>query len=384
MTDRAVTLGEVCLAVVDCEHKTAPASPYGPAWAIGTPALAGDRIDFAQARRISDDTYREWTRRMVPRAGDLILAREAPVGRVALVPPDALIALGQRTVLLRPDPAKANARYLHALLASHELRQAMLSTAEGSTVAHLNVSDVRALSLPQLAGLPEQRAIADILGVLDDKIESNGQVGRTVRSLANAEYENSLVRGCRMVTLGNVAAFHNSRRVPLSAKQRSDMPGDYPYFGATGVFDRVGQYIFDDVIALVGEDGSVVNDDGSPVVQYVWGKSWVNNHAHVLTGAGISTELLVLALASVDVRPQVTGAVQAKLSMGNLRSVPLELPLEDHLPALEAAVASLFAMRRALEDESRTLAALRDALLPEFLSGRLRVPEAREQVEAVV
>ena len=135
---------------------------------------------------------------------------------------------------------------------------------------------------------------------------------------------------------------------------------------------------------MVGEDGSVVNDDGSPVVQYVWGKSWVNNHAHVLTGAGISTELLVLALASVDVRPQVTGAVQAKLSMGNLRSVPLELPLEDHLPALEAAVASLFAMRRALEDESRTLAALRDALLPEFLSGRLRVPEAREQVEAVV
>jgi len=166
-------LGDVSLAIVDCEHRTAPEDPDGTAWVVGTPALAWGSIDFAQARRVSESTYADWTRRMAPAVGDIILAREAPVGPAALVPPGMRVALGQRTVLIRPDPNAVEPRYLHAVLTSPRMQTAMKAKAEGSTVPHLNVAEVRDLGLPLLPSLVEQRAIAGILGALDDKIESN-------------------------------------------------------------------------------------------------------------------------------------------------------------------------------------------------------------------
>ena len=160
------------------------------------------------------------------------------------------------------------------------------------------------------------------------------------------------------------------------------MPGQYRYFGATGVFDFVDSYLFDAVHVLVGEDGSVITADGSPVTQYVWGKYWVNNHAHVLSGKGVSDELLFLALRNADVRSAITGAVQAKLSMGNLKAVELYLPDKGKLRVLEEQVSDLFAGLRVSEDESCLLEATRDTLLPGLISGRIRALAAPEFVEA--
>src|SRR5690606_30540301 len=128
--------------------------------------------------------------------------------------------------------------------------------------------------------------------------------------------------GWKYAPLSEFIEILDSRRVPLSGKQRAERRGIYPYHGAAGVMDFVDDYLFDGIHVLIGEDGSVVKDDGRPYTQYVWGKFWVNNHAHVLRGRGITNETLLIFLDQCDIAPFVTGAVQPKLSQGNLKKIP--------------------------------------------------------------
>ncbi|WP_292701459.1 hypothetical protein, partial [Microbacterium sp. 69-10] len=125
-------LDEACTHVVDCEHKTAPIDESGEYFAVGTPAMRDHRIDFSEARRISRETFNTWTRRLRPQPGDLLLAREAPVGPVVRLPDSAHVAPGQRTVILRPDLAVTSSRFLYYLLRSPKMQAELLVKAEGS------------------------------------------------------------------------------------------------------------------------------------------------------------------------------------------------------------------------------------------------------------
>lgn len=334
----------------------------------------GRTID-ATNQTVTEEGIANSSARVLP-AGTVCLSRTASVGYVVVM--GVPMATSQDFVNWVCG-AEIDRRYLKYVLQLE--RETLLRFASGTTHQTIYFPEAKAFHV-LLPALDEQRAIAGVLGVLDDKIESNRRRAQVARQLAEVILEDSLSRSLSLEPLERLAEFHNRRRIPLSAKERSEMPGSVPYYGATGVFGYVDRALFDELLVLVGEDGSVVNDDGTPVVQYVWGPCWVNNHAHVVTGAGISTDLLYLALRRVDVRPQITGAVQPKLNMGNLKSVELEVPDGSDRERVEAEVAPLLSIVRNAADESRTLAELRDALLPELLSGRLRVPVAEEIVES--
>jgi len=186
------TLSDVCEAIVDCEHKTAPTVAFGIP-SVRTANIKNGRIDFPGCNCVSEATYRQWTQRLEPRPGDLILAREAPVGEVGMVPPGQGACLGQRTVLIRPAADRVVPRFLLFLLVAPEMQHELLSRAEGSTVSHLNMSDIRALRLPPLPPLPEQRRIAHILGTLDDKIELNRRMNETLEAMAQALFKSWFV-----------------------------------------------------------------------------------------------------------------------------------------------------------------------------------------------
>lgn len=312
--------------------------------------------------------------RLLP-AHTVCLSRTASVGYVVVM--GVPMATSQDFVnwVCGPD---LDYRYLkYVLLAEHN---SVLRFASGTTHQTIYFPEVKAFHAC-LPGVSEQRAIAEVLGVLDDKIESNRRIARDLRDLSATLIAAAGSRERRVV--GDLVEFHNRQRVPLSAKERAEMPGPYPYYGATGIFDYVDQYLFDERLLLVGEDGSVIHDDGTPVTQYVWDRCWVNNHAHVLTGSSVSTELAYLVIAQADVRPSITGAVQAKLSMGNLKAVPVEVPSGSDLPAVESEIAPLFARMRVAYQEIDRLTALREALLPELLSGRFRVNDATNLAEAL-
>jgi len=231
-------------------------------------------------------------------------------------------------------------------------------------------------------GISEQGAIADLLGALDDKIAANSRILATLDELASVSYESSLMRGSDEVVLDRVAQFHNRARVPLSSRERQSRVGMVPYYGAAGRIGFVDEAIFDERLVLVGEDGSVMQEDGRPVVQYIWGPSWVNNHAHVLTGKSISTELLKIAVGRSNVAHLVTGAVQPKISMRNLKSLILRLPVDVRM--LEQKVQGFAALHRALSLENNAVTQMRDELLPLLMSGKIRVREVEKVVEGVV
>ena len=136
--------------------------------------------------------------------------------------------------------------------------------------------------------------------------------------------------GGRTVALGELVSNFDARRIPLSRRVRSERPGPYPYYGATGVMDHVDDYLFEGLHLLVAEDGSVEAPTGTPFLQLVDGQFWVNNHAHVLRGAtDEDTRYLYYALSTVQVRPFMSGSVQAKLSQRNLNQIPVPYPAQE-------------------------------------------------------
>lgn len=129
-------------------------------------------------------------------------------------------------------------------------------------------------------------------------------------------------------TIAAVAKFFNSKRKPVTAKDRK--AGPYPYYGAAAIQDWVSDYLFDGIFVLVGEDGTVQTSDGKLMVQLAQGKIWVNNHAHVLQcETEDDTRYLAYALTQVDAGPFVTGAAQPKINMGNLKRVTVPWPAPD-------------------------------------------------------
>ncbi len=109
------SLEELCEAIVDCEHKTAPTQAEGIP-SIRTPNIGKGELLLDGVYRVSEETYREWTRRAEPSPGDLIMAREAPAGNVAVIPDGTRVCLGQRTVLLKPKREVFEPSYLAHLL----------------------------------------------------------------------------------------------------------------------------------------------------------------------------------------------------------------------------------------------------------------------------
>lgn len=178
----------------------------------------------------------------------------------------------------------------------------------------------------------------------------------------------------RVGTVSEIIELHDSKRIPLSSRERANLAKIYPYYGATSVMDYVDRFLFDGIYLLLGEDGTVVDGKGFPILQYVEGKFWVNNHAHILTGKnGFSVELLYLLFSLTNVQGIVTGAVQPKISQANLNKVSIIIPSIDELQSFDSTIQPLFAQIRNLRAENDRLAALRDSLLPKLMAGEIDV-----------
>ena len=148
----------------------------------------------------------------------------------------------------------------------------------------------------------------------------------------------------------------------------------YPYYGATSLMDYVDNYLFDGIYLLLGEDGTVIDQEGYPILQYVWGKFWVNNHAHILVGRnGFTVESLYVLLKTTNVSSIVTGAVQLKINQANLKSVEVYIPSAEELENFNSTIDPIFERLRNSTNEIEELTKLRDSLLPKLMSGEISV-----------
>jgi type I restriction enzyme S subunit len=159
-------LTDLCELIVDCEHKTAPTQELGIP-SIRTPNIGKGRLLLDGVNRVSEETYKAWTRRAEPQAGDLILAREAPAGNVAVIPENTRVCLGQRTVLIRPNTTVFEPAFLAFLLLEPKTQAKLLANSRGATVQHVNMKDIRALDVGAIPSLDVQRSVVSTLWDLD-------------------------------------------------------------------------------------------------------------------------------------------------------------------------------------------------------------------------
>ena len=165
-----VTLTEICELIVDCPHTTANDEGKGYPL-VRTPNIGKGRLIYAGMHRVCKDVYDKRNARAIPQEDDLIFAREATAGNVALIQKGEKVCLGQRTVLIRPNKEKVVPAFLTYFLLAPQQQYNLLSTANGATVAHVNIPTIRNLKL-ELPPMATQHRIATILSRYDTLIEN--------------------------------------------------------------------------------------------------------------------------------------------------------------------------------------------------------------------
>ena len=318
--------------------------------------------------------------------------------------------------VVRGRPGVTDNDFVYYLSSWNEVRRYVTTPMAGiSGRQKVTADSLDRLHVP-VPPLAEQQTITRILKTLDDKIELNRHMNQTLEGMARALFRSWFVdfdpvrakmdgrwppgtslpglpahlydifpdmmmnsgkheipKGWTIEPLDGIVELHDSARMPLSSQQRARRHGPYPYYGAASIMDHVDDFLFQDVYVLVGGDGSVADAGGRPVLQYVWGRFWVGNQAHVIKGRnGISEEYLYLILQHQNIRPFVTGTAHPKLSQKNLKSIPVVLPDQPARRAFSGLIQPLFASLRNATKESSVIAAQRNLLLPKLMSGEIR------------
>ena len=281
-------------------------------------------------------------------------------------------------------------RFLYYWFKSHIGKHSVDSIAKGTAQKAVPIDGLRNLDI-ELPSFLIQHRIATILSRYDSLIEKYQKQIKLLEEAAQRLYkewfvdlrfpghENTKIvdgvpEGWEKKKIGDIVIYYDKQRKPLSSMQRMNMEKIYPYYGAASLMDYVDDYLFDGVYLLFGEDGTVITPDNYPVLQYVWGKFWVNNHAHVLRGNDdISTEFLYSMFKEMSIADVVTGAAQPKISQGRLSEKKVIMPSMELVMIWSNATKSYFDSIRKMTDEIRLLTETRDRLLPKLMSGEIKV-----------
>jgi type I restriction enzyme S subunit len=236
----------------------------------------------------------------------------------------------------------------------------------GTTRAKLNKSDASRIPIPR-PPLEEQRRIAAILDKADAICRKRQEALKLADDLVKSQFIEMFgdpvtnPMGWEVKPLGDVYENLDSRRVPITSGDRKK--GIYPYYGASGIVDYVEDYIFNEDLLLVSEDGANLLARVTPIAFSVSGKIWVNNHAHVLRFSDKGTQIYVENFINrIDISPYITGTAQPKLNQAQLNAIQMPLPppfLQNRFAKfVEQADKSKFAMQRQLEEAGATKKAL--------------------------
>ena len=167
----------------------------------------------------------------------------------------------------------------------------------------------------------------------------------------------------RKVPLEECCEILDSQRIPITASDRKK--GQYPYYGANGIQDFVDDYIFDDELVLLAEDGGNFGSKGRPIAYRVSGKCWVNNHAHVLKPKhGLDVDYLCYALMFYDVTGLVNGATRMKLTQAAMRQMLIPMP---EISEQHKTVHLLSSVQEIMRKRQQQLSALDDLIKARFV-----------------
>ncbi|MFQ9487236.1 restriction endonuclease subunit S [Anaerostipes hadrus] len=307
---------------------------------------------------------------------------------------------------LRPKTARiVYPKYMAFYFRSELFRKAVTNNAFMTLRASFNKDIFTFLDI-YLPDYHEQVKIGDMLYSIECKIQKNKKINDYLEEMANTIYDYWFVQfdfpdengrpykssGGEMTfckelnqnipqnwgytSVGNITVCFDSDRIPLSNHQRQEMKGTIPYYGATGIMDYVNCAIFSGDFVLLAEDGSVMDDNGNPILQRISGDVWINNHTHVLQPVnGYSCRLLYLLLKDIPVSMIKTGSIQMKINQANLNSYNI-LNIPDGIRSrfinqIEPIDTKIIQIQK----ENDNLKQIRNWLLPMLMNGQATIED---------
>ena len=293
--------------------------------------------------------------------------------------------------------------FLYTILMQDSFFDYAMSGAKGSKMPRGDKDQIMRYELPTFTSTEEEN-IGNMMVDIMSKINVNRQINDNLEAMAkqlydywfvqfdfpneegkpykssggamvwNEKLKRDIPQGWSDCKLKDFINLFDSKRIPLSSKDRGERQGIYPYYGATGIMDYVNDYIFDGDYILLAEDGSTSDGKGFPIVQYIWGKNWVNNHAHIILPKNEQyTMFTYQMLRSIPAKQIETGSIQKKISQENLCGHKMALPNSDLMEKYDKIIFPLWEKRKRCIEEINTLIKQRDELLPLLMNGQASV-----------
>ncbi len=403
-----VSIGEVCDGIFDGPHAT-PAKIDSGAVFLGIWNIENGRIDLSTTEHISEADWPRWTRRVEPTEGDLVFSYETKLGCGALIPAGLRCCLGRRMALARPNRRKVDSRFLLYTFLAPDFQECIRNyTISGSTVDRIPLLEFPKFPM-RLPPLPEQRAIARVLGALDNKIELNRRMNRTLKDMARALFSDWLERmeseletvTTQSLTDSGVLVIGDGYRAKRSELRPTGLPfaragnidggfqfTDCEYMGVDGVQaagDKLSRPL-DSVFTSKGTVGRLaLVSKNTPTFVYApqlcfWraaDPSRLNPFVlHQWMHGDEFGEQVDMTKGQTDMADYV--------SLTDQRRMRITLPSPKRQAEVGRHLERLYGMMDQNTTQIGTLAALRDSLLPVLLSGELRLHHASAAVEEVL
>lgn len=374
------------------------------------------KVLFESAAKINERARKRITKG-IGAPGDVLLSHKGTVGKIALVPHDApaFVCSPQTTFWRALDEEHIDRKYLYAFLRSPAFR-AQLATRSGETdmAPYISLTSQRGLSVI-LPPIGTQRAIARILGSLDDKIEANRRMNETLEALARTIFKSWFVdfdpvraraegrapagmdaetaalfpdsfeetdlgmvpRGWKIGIIEDLAEVFSGKRPDVRYYEASPM-ALVPLWGGNGPMGFVPTPLIDYPILLTGRVGTL----GS--VFRIETPCWPSDNTLILKAKDDrASKYLFFQMKQIDFNSLNRGSTQPLLTQTDLKSQPLVLPLELIMAKFDSVERWLFKKIDALDNESRTIAQIRDTLLPRLISGELKIMDAGNFINGI-
>ena len=361
-------------------------------------------IDFSNYEKfISQDEYEEGYRRFTVRSGDLLLSSSGNSwGKIAEYSDSEKVILNTSTIRINELKGKKLAKgFIKWMLQSRSSREQLGLMMTGACQPNFGPSHLSNL-IVTLPPMEDQRPITKYLDRktkhIDTLIAKKERQIELLQEKRSALISHAVTKGlnpkARMKDsgiewLGEIPVgwgtrklkhlFENldHRRVPLSGEERSYMDQEYPYYGASGIIDYVDDYIFDESLILVAEDGANLLSRSTPLAFKAEGKYWVNNHAHILKPLLGDLMYWEGVLQTFDYTPLITGAAQPKLTSENLSIIELPFPPPEEQNAivffLNHETQRIDNLTREIRKSISMLHEYRTALISAAVTGKINV-----------
>ena len=389
---KKVPIESLCIGIYDGPHATPPRSDAGGVF-LGISNFSNGRLDLSNIRYISEDDLPKWTKRVTPKAHDIVFSYEATLNLYAIIPEGFYGCLGRRMALVRPDESKVDYRFLYYYMYSSQWREEIeRHKVNGSTVDRIPLISFPSFTV-NLPSMATQKYIAEVLSVLDDKIKHNNKINDNLEHQAELLYHerfetvdrDKLPVGWRIVRLGDVATISkksfNPAKEPEILLEHYSIPAfdeaHFPVFELSTAI-KSNKFIIDKSCFMI----SKLN----PTTKRVW-------KPYCLTANAVcSTEFIVYKAKSQEITnflysvidsasfsdfmcSHVTGSTgsRQRTTPSDTLAFELVLPNAEEIAEYQGIVSPMFEQIKCNAIENDRLKRLRDSLLPKLMSGEIDV-----------